>query len=108
MLNNGKKKRDAIALLSRYAPDMARLKDQLKITNKYVGELEEELRSSTSEAQKLQATVDRQAEELEDANTSLLALNARQKELDALISRIPQEIYDQITRQKQNYKGSDR
>lgn len=108
MLNNGKKKRDAIALLSRYAPDMARLKDQLKITDKYVGELEEELRSSASESQQLRDTVDRQAEELEDANTSLFALNARQRELDALISRIPQEIYDQITRQKQNYKGSDR
>ena len=100
MFNSGKKKRDAIALLARYAPDMARLKEQLKTTDKYIAELERDLRSSQSEAQRLQETVDHQAEELEDANTSLFALNARQRELGELIARIPDEVYEQITRQR--------
>ena len=39
MLNNSKKKDEAIALIGRYAPELANMKSQLRMTDKYVDDL---------------------------------------------------------------------
>ncbi len=110
ILNSGKKKDEAIALLGRYAPEMANLKDQLKATDSRIAFLERAVNKSRSEYRSLEDYVNEKEDELIYANRSLFELNQKQKQLESVISRIPPELLKEITlsemkaRKERNYE----
>jgi hypothetical protein len=113
IFNSGKKKEDAIALLGRYAPEMVNLKDQLKATDSKIAFLERTVDQSRDEIRSLRGRVTEKEDELYKANRSLFDLNQKQKKLDALISKIPPEVLEQIAQaekkaRKERNRGLER
>jgi len=113
VFNSGKKKEDAIALLGRYAPEMVNLKDQLKSTNSKIAYLERTVDEWRDDYRSLKGYTREKEEELSKANRSLFELNQKQKKLDALISKIPPEVLEQIAQaerkaRKEKHRGWER
>ena len=98
VLNSGRKKDEAIALLGRYAPEMTQLKAQVASTDKQIADLERELAYVTEgRATAWRANQDYK-QELEEANYKLYQLNREQKKLEGIISLIPPELLAQLTK----------
>ena len=98
VLNSGRKKEEAIALLGRYAPEMTQLKAQVASTDKQIADLERELAYVTEgRATAWRANQDYK-QELEEANYKLYQLNREQKKLEGIISQIPPELLAQLTK----------
>ena len=113
VLNSGRKKEEAIALLGRYAPEMTQLKAQVASTDKQIADLERELAYVTEgRATAWRANQDYK-QELEEANYKLYRLNKEQKKLEGIISQIPPELLSQLTKtereaRKNKERGADR
>lgn len=113
VLNSGKKKEEAIALIGRYAPEMVNLKDQLKATDNKIAFLERAVVQSREENRSLKNLVEKKEDELFKANESLFDLNQKQKQLEAVISRIPPDMLQRIAAaekkaRKERSKGWER
>ena len=72
LLNNAKKKDAAIALIGRYAPEMAQLKVQLQSTDKHIAYLERELDSERDIVSSYRSRNYAQEQELKEANRKAL------------------------------------
>ena len=99
MFNNGKKKDAAIALLGRYAPQMVKITDKLKTTDKYIEELEHTRDWQHSEIRDLKDDLFEMECQLKDQNKALYELNYKQKQLEQLLAKVPQEVFDRIREQ---------
>ena len=100
VFNSGKKKEEAIALLGRYAPEMAKLKDQLKVTDERIDYLERTL-SDESESLRFYRSDNYEKElTIKEQNRKLYELNQKQKELEKLVSLIPPDFLEQIRLQE--------
>ena len=113
VINSGKKKEEAIALIGRYAPEMVNLKDQLKATDNKIAFLERAVDQSRDEYRNLSGYVKEKEDELYKANRSLFELNQKQKQLEAVISRIPPDMLQRIAAaekkaRKERSKGWER
>ena len=113
VINSGKKKEEAIALIGRYAPEMVNLKDQLKATDNKIAFLERAVDQSRDEYRSLRGYVKEKEDELYKANRSLFELNQKQKQLEAVIFRIPPDMLQRIAAaekkaRKERSKGWER
>lgn len=113
LLNNAKKKDAAIALIGRYAPEMAQLKVQLQSTDKHIAYLERELDSERDIVSGYRSRNYAQEQELKEANRKIYELNQKQRELERMISKIPPEVLQQLAQQekearKRKAKGWER
>lgn len=104
VFNSGKKKDAAIALLGKYAPQMAKLTDQLKTTDKYIEELERTGTWQRSEIRDLKSAVYDKEVELEYANDAIYKLNRKQKELEQLIAKVPPRVFEWLEEQERERK----
>ena len=96
LINNQKKKDAALELLGRYAPEMAKMDQQLKTTEKHVAELEKELgdKDSTINYYRRQSQdADIEIKKLED---KIFDLRYQQQELMDQINRIPPDILQKL------------
>ena len=100
ILNNGKKKEEAISLLGRYAPEMCNLKDQLKATDAYITQLESSLSYERRNSREYREIIAEKDSTIIHTNHDLLELNQKQRELNDLISRIPPDLLEQIRQQE--------
>ena len=100
VFNSGKKKDAAIALLGRYAPEMANLKDQVKSTDQKIKSLERTIEIERSNVSWFKEENDKMENTIWEKNQELLELNRKQKELEKLISKIPPELLEQIRQQE--------
>ncbi len=101
LIGNAKKKDEAIALLGRYAPEMAKLKDQLKTTDKHIESLEKELKTEFKINKMYQSKTYTQELEIDKLNNALYELNAKQKKLEKIISLIPPELLERLVKAEQ-------
>lgn len=113
LLNNAKKKDAAIALIGRYAPEMAQLKVQLQSTDKHIAYLERELDSERDIVSGYRSRNYAQEQELKEANRKIYELNQKQRELERVISKIPPEVLQQLAQhekeaRKRKAKGWER
>lgn len=107
LVNNAKKKDDALALLGRYAPEMAQLKSQLKATDNHINSLEEGLKKMDRIVDKKNDTIHDQRQEISELKDKLLELNYKQQQLLKVIDRIPTEVLEQMKKdEKQRRKDS--
>lgn len=100
VFNGSKKKEAAIALLGRYAPEMAKLKDQLKATDKQIRYLEESVDLERQNTRYFKNENAEKGEVIQEKNQQLYELNRKQKELERIISMIPPEVLEQIRRRE--------
>lgn len=107
LINSGKKKDAAIKLLGRYAPAMVKLQEQLKATDKQIKYLEGSVDIERQNTAYYKSENAEKEEIIWEKNQQLLELNRKQKELQKVISRIPPEILEQFTHER-NRGGWDR
>ena len=111
--NRGQKKDAAIALLGRYAPEMARLKEQVKATDDQIRRLERSVEDERSNVAYYRGEVRERDKTIWEDNKKLYELNEKQKKLEKIVSMIPPEVLEQIrqreleTRKKGKENGSD-
>ncbi|SFO42155.1 Plasmid recombination enzyme [Eubacterium pyruvativorans] len=96
MIGNAKAKEDAIELLGRYAPDLAKVKEQLNSTQKYIEVLEGRLSYSDSVIQGKNAELDAKDLALYEERSKVMQLEYKQKKLIQLLEKIPPEMRDEL------------
>jgi septal ring factor EnvC (AmiA/AmiB activator) len=100
VFNSGKKKDAAIALLGRYAPEMAKLKEELKATDKRIEYLEGSVRIEKQNTAYFRGECAEKEDIIWEKNRQLLELNRKQKELERMIALIPLEVMEQLKKQE--------
>ena len=108
LIGNAKKKDEAIALLGRYAPEMAKMEEQLKTTDKKVKELEGELRNSHSLISQYRAQNREQDEEIGKLEEEIYDLRMMQEELQKQISRIPPDLLQEMKERERARRKAER
>ena len=113
LIGASKKKDDAIALLGRYAPEMAMMSEQLKTTDKHIRSLERLFEIERGNAAHYKRESAEKDLTIQEQNQELYDLNRKQKELEKVISQIPPEVLERIKQEelqarKQRQKGWDR
>ena len=108
LIGNQKKKDEALALLGRYAPEMAKMDQQLKITEKHVEELERELGDRSSTISYYCSENKEQAEEIYKLEDKIHELQYQQKQLQDQISRIPPDILEELRRREMLRRKKER
>lgn len=98
MINNAKKKDEVIALLGKYAPEMAKMKSQLKMTDRHITELEDALSESNRIAYGYRDKAFDQEEEIKQLKDKLSELNYKQRKLLNVIDKIPSDVLEQMKR----------
>ena len=96
VFNSGKKKEEAVALLGRYAPEMAKLKDQLKTTDDHIKYLETTLSDESERVRYYRSDNYEKELTIKEQNQKLYELNEKQKQLEKLVSKIPPDLLEQI------------
>ena len=105
LVGNAKKKDEAIALLGRYAPEMARMEEQLKVTDRHVDTLEQEIRTRNSIINIYASKNSDQAEEIEKLKDNIYELQTQQRELVHIIRMIPPDLLeDMMTKERERRK----
>lgn len=102
LVGNAKKKDNAIALLGKYAPEMAQLSVQLHSTDKRIQYLEKELMESDRRNEKLEDKNYVLSEDIKELNCSLYELNRKQKELQKLVNLIPEDMLQELVRKEKS------
>lgn len=98
MVGNGRKKETALALLGRYAPEMARIQSQLSATDRYIQKLER------AKAQAEQETAEAQRE-TEQARQSAMELRYKLGRMQRLVEQIPPEVMEQMKTQERQRRA---
>ena len=96
MIRNGKQKEAALALLRKYAPEMAKLKDQLKTTDDKLKKLESEVKAERSNTRYYRDESEEKDKIIWEKHRDLIYLNEKQKKLEKLISRISPEMLEEL------------
>ena len=115
LIGNSKSKDEAIALLGRYAPEMAQLKVQLKSTDSHIEYLERKVGRLNYENKQLEREANKYANEINDkevelfgANRQIYELNYKQKKLEEKIALIPPDILEKLTREEKERRKAER
>lgn len=108
LIGSQKKKDEALALLGRYAPEMARMDQQLKTTEKHVSALEKELADKDSTINYYRRQSQDADLEIKDLEDKIFELKYQQKELMEQIDRIPPDILEEMRRREMVRRKQDR
>jgi len=101
LIHSKEKKAEVLELLSRYAPEMAKMKQQITQVDSYIDQLKEDV----AKEQKSSKYWYGKKEELEDAiferDEKIRDLSWKQKELQRVIDRIPPDLLEEMKRREQ-------
>jgi len=96
MINNSKKKDEALSLLGKYAPEMAAMKSQLKMTDKHIDNLEAALSDVNRRNSQKQDVIYDQRQEISELKDKLVELNYKQRHLQNIIDKMSPEELERI------------
>ncbi len=108
MIGNAKKKDAAMALLGRYAPEMAKMDEQLKTTEKHVQKLEERLLDRNSVISRYREETQEKSEEIDKLVGDIYELNRKQQELQKIIDLVPKELLDKLVGEERQRRKHSR
>ena len=108
LIGNQKKKDAALALLGRYAPEMAKMDQQLKITEKHVAELEKELENKDSTINLYRSKSAEQDKDIRELEDKIFELRYQQQQLQEQIERIPPDILQELRRREMIRRRQER
>lgn len=96
LVGNARKKDEAIKLLGRYAPEMAKMEEQLKTTEKYVAKMEQELGKKDSALTWYNNKYNEQNAEIDRLMDNIYDLKLMQEQLEKQISKIPPDLLQEM------------
>ena len=98
MIGNAKAKEEAIELLGRYAPDLAKVQSQLESTQKYIKVLENRLGYSDAVIRGKDDELNAKELALYEERSKVMQLEYRQKKLVDLLNKLPKNLRDELTK----------
>ena len=108
VIGNAKKRDNALAVLGKYAPEMAKMEEQLKTTEKYVEGLEKEVKNQDSALNRYRRENNQQAREIKELEDKVFDLQYEQKELVEMIKRIPPDLLEEMKRREEAARRLER
>ena len=96
MIGNAKAKEEAVELLGRYAPDLAKVQEQLNSTEKYIKVLEGRLSYSDAVIEGKNAELNAKDLALFEERSKVMQLEYKQKKLIQLLEKIPPEMREEL------------
>lgn len=108
LINNSQKKEAAVALLGRYAPEMAQLCNQVKMTDKHIDSLEQQIETLKKKVSTKTDEVWDQKKEIEKLKSNVWELNQIQKKLQKQIDRIPPDVLKQMAEDEKKRRRESR
>lgn len=101
MVGNAKAKENALELLGKYAPDLAKVQGHLKQTEEYIGNLEYALQDSRRAIEGKNADISKMEQALFAERDRTLELEEKQRMLVNLFNKIPDEVKEKyLVRQR--------
>ena len=108
VFGSAKKKDEAIALLGRYAPEMAKMEQQLKTTEKQMNRLKSDLEDKDSDISRYRRANRSQEEQIDSLYESITELERKQKELQDQIKLVPQQLMQQLVEKENRRRAEER
>lgn len=108
LVNNKKKKEEAMRIIRRYAPAMARLTDQLKTVNARVAKLESNLSYSEAREEMASDELIKAKTVISNQKQKILDLQAQQEKLMTIIEKVPESVWEEIKAKKNIKKKKDK
>jgi SMC interacting uncharacterized protein involved in chromosome segregation len=96
MLKAKEKKAQAIELISRYAPEMAKMKEQLKSVNGYVEKLNKDIWDEREISQHWFGKTKEMEKAVKEKDIEIYQLQAKQQRLQEVIDRLPPGLLDML------------
>ena len=112
-IHSGKKKDEALALLGKYAPEMAKMGEQLKTTDNRIAKLESDLANSRSTISRYASKNQEQANQIYALHEEMADLKQVQLRLKQQVDLIPPELMQQLIeaerqRRREEYRQRNR
>ncbi len=108
VFKNGEKREAAITLLGRYAPEMAQMNRQLKMTDNYVTRLENAITDYKKSNANRNDIIYDQREEIEQLKDKVSELNFNQRKLQRVIDKIPPDVMEQMKKDERARRRAER
>ena len=96
VIKSKEKKAQAIELISRYAPEMAKMKEQIKSVDKYVEGLHREIWDQKDVSQHWIGKAKELEDEVKKKDDKIYALQAKQQKLQKTIDMLPPGLIDEL------------
>ena len=100
LIGNARAKEEAVELLGRYAPDLAKVKEQLASTEKYIKTLESRISYDDAVIRGKDSELNEKDLILYEERAKVMQLEHKQKQLVELLNKIPAEMRDQLMKSK--------
>lgn len=108
VISTAKKKERVHELIGRYAPEMAQLSTQARMTDDHIKRLETALKDSKMASAKKGDIIYDQRNEIEQLKDKLGELHKRQVYMQRVIDRIPPEVLEQMSKDEKARRKSER
>ena len=108
LIGASKKKDEAIALLGRYAPEMAKMSEQLKATEKHIKHLEGSVSIEKDNTAYFKSECAEKEKTIQEQNRELFDLNRKQQELQHMIDLVPRDLMEELLRREQERRRQER
>ena len=108
LIGNARAKEEAVELLGRYAPDLAKVKEQLASTEKYIKTLESRISYDDAVIRGKDSELNEKDLILYEERAKVMQLEHKQKQLVELLNKIPAEMRDQLMKSKSIKDHSER
>ena len=96
LIKGKEKKAQAIELISRYAPEMAKMKEQIKSVDQYVDGLKCDIRNQAEISRFWIGKSEKLEETIKEKDDKIFELQAKQQKLERIINLLPPELLDQL------------
>ena len=100
LIGNARAKEEAVELLGRYAPDLAKVKEQLASTEKYIKTLESRISYDDAVIRDKDSELNEKDLALYEERAKVMQLEHKQKQLVGLLNKIPAEMREQLMKSK--------
>ncbi len=100
LIGNARAKEEAVELLGRYAPDLAKVKEQLASTEKYIKTLESRISYDDAVIRGKDSELNEKDLALYEERAKVMQLEYKQKQLVGLLNKIPAEMREQLMKSK--------
>lgn len=108
IIGNAKKKDEAISLLGKYAPEMAQMKNQLKMTDKYIENLEKGIKVIEGTLDLKKDKIREQKNEIVKLKSRIQLLNHDQNKLMKVIEKIPADVLEKMKQDEKQRRKKER
>ena len=108
LIRGKEKKAQAIELLTRYAPEMAKMKEQIKSVNAYVDSLKDKITDEKEYVQFWRGRTEELQDAIKERDDKIYELQAKQKKLQALFDLLPPGMLDMYEEKEKQRRKEQR